>query len=187
MPSLTPTSEDTRIYECAVLYPYPLSQKEEAEVLKEVEDIFTEAEATLIAKDVWGRRGLAYSIRGSMEGGYVIYYWEMDPSKLQEVDHALRINRRVLRHLIIKPPKEYQLTKFSETYQEWQKTRESVEEVRAREREEKLQAQVAEKAKRQAAKTVTKRKTDDKPKEAVTEEQLSEQLEKLISDDSLDI
>lgn len=187
MPSLTPTSEDTRVYECAVLYPYPLSQKEEAEVLKEIEEIFAEADAKLIAKDAWGRRGLAYSIGGSTEGSYVIYHWEMDPSKLKEVDHALHINRRVLRHLIIKPPKGYQVTKYSEAYQEWLKTRESVEEVRAREREEKLQAQVAEKAKRAAAKTTTKRKTDDKPKEAVTEEQLSEQLEKLISDDSLDI
>ncbi len=187
MPSLIPTSEDTRVYECAILYPYPLSQKEEAELLKEVEEIFAEADAKLIAKDVWGRRGLAYSIGGSAEGSYVITYWEMDPGKLQEVDHALQINRRVLRHLIIKPPKGYQVVKFSDTYQEWQKTRESVEEVRAREREEKLQAQVAEKAKRQAAKATGRRKAEDKPKEAVTEEQISQQLEKLISDDSLDI
>ena len=41
MPTITPTSEDTVIYELCVLYPANLSQKEEATLLKEIEGFFS--------------------------------------------------------------------------------------------------------------------------------------------------
>src|SRR5262245_49834306 len=119
MPTLTASSEDVRIYECAVLYPYPLTQKQEQDLLKEVEGYFEEAGAKLVAKDPWSQRGLAYGVKGFSEGCFVIYYYEMDPLKVKEVDHSLKINKNVLRHLFVKPPKNYQILKYSELYQTW--------------------------------------------------------------------
>ena len=136
MPELTPTSEDTRIYEWCILYPYPMNQKEEAQLLKEIDELFSEAGAKLVAKDAWGRRGLAYSIKGSTEGTFVVYYFEMDPAKVKEVDSQLRIMRGVLRHLFVKPPKHYQIVQYAAKYEQWLKERETVEEVKTREREE---------------------------------------------------
>jgi len=186
MPNLTPSSEDVRIYECALLYPYPFSQKEENELLKEVEGAFEEAGAKLVAKDKWGRRGLAFNIGGFNEGNFIIYHYEMDPAKVREVDQALRIQRGVLRHLLVKPPKHYQIVQYSELYEKWLKERESVEEVRAREKEEKVKERVAEKAKR-AAKQVTERKKTETPKAPAKEGEITSQIDKLISDDSLDL
>ena len=185
MPTLIPSSEDVRIYECAVLYPYPFNQKEEQDLLKEVEGYFDEVGAKQIAKDAWGRRGLAYPIEGFSEGSFVIYYYEIDPLKVKEVDQALRIQKNVLRHMFVKPPKHYQIVKFGEAYEKWLKERETVGEVRAREKEEKVKEQVAKKAKRQAKISTEKKKPEaQKP---VEEGVITEQIDKLISDDTYEL
>jgi len=187
MPTLQPSTEEHTIYEIAVLYPI-LAQKEEQALLKEVEGFFAEVGAKQIAKDAWGRRGLAYPVEGNMEGNFVIYYYEMEPARIKEVDNNLRIEKNVLRHLIVKPPKGYQIVKYSETYEQWLKERETVDQVRSREKEEKLKEQVAKKAKQQARRSDEQRKQEThEVKKPMVEGELEKKLDKLISDDSLDI
>lgn len=186
MPTLVASSEDVRVYECALMYPYPFGQKEESELQKEVEALFNEAGGKLVLKDVWGRRGLAYPVKGSTEATFIIYYWELDPSKLKEIDQQLKIMKGVLRHMFVKPPKHYQVTKYSETYEEWMKNRVSVDETKKREREEKLQEQVAKKAQRQAQRAAETKKTEAAAA-PMAEADLTEKLDKLISDDTFDL
>lgn len=188
MPTIDTTSEDTRIYELCVLYPFPVTQKEEQEILKEVEAIVTEAGGQQVAVDKWGRRGLAYKIGGYEEGNYIIYHYEIDPSKIDEIDNALRITKGILRHMIVKPPKGYEIEKYSEKYEEWLKTRADEEVNKEKEREEAIAKKVAERAKRQVKKAETEKKEVEKaaPK-TVKKEELQEELEKLISDDDLDL
>src|SRR3989338_8938280 len=179
---------DTRLYECCVLYPHPIPQKEEKELLESVEEIFEEAKARQVAKDLWGRRGLAYPIKGYTEGSFAVYHYEMDPSAVKETNMSLQIAQGILRHLLIKPPKGFQITKFSESYEKWLKERESEEDRKIAGKEEELKKKVAEKAKRQVKKAEEEKKikiqeTADKP---VAEDKLAEELEKLISSDELD-
>lgn len=185
MATLAASSEDTRIYECAVLYPHPIAQKEEADLIKEIEGMFADAGATLKMKDAWGRRGLAYTIRGYDEANVVIYYYDMDPSKVKEIDQQLKILKGVLRHMIIKPPKNYQMVPYADALERWQESQRMAEEQATKDKEDKLRKQVVEKAKRQT-KTAEKKKSDDgadmKPKA-----DLGSQLDKLISDKDLEI
>ncbi|MDD5103116.1 MAG: 30S ribosomal protein S6 [Candidatus Peribacteraceae bacterium] len=197
MTSLVPTSafakasadqsEDTVIYECCVLYPANLSQKEEQTLLKGIEEIFAEAEGRQIAKDAWGRRGLAYPIKKQTEGNFLVLYYEMDPTKMREVDRQLRILPNVLRHLMVKPPKGYELVKYSEAFEQWQKDKVTAVETKRKEEETKLQRKVVEKAKRDAKRTEVK-KAEVKKKEipsTLEEADLSKKLDELISDDTL--
>lgn len=171
-----------------MLYPYPMNQKEESTLLKEVDAIFAEAEAKLIDSDKWGRRGLAYKIKGYEEGNFIVYYYELDPSKLQEIEEALRILPGVLRHLVVKPPKGYEIVKYSEEYEKWLKERETESDKKEREREEKIKKQVAERAKRQAKRADEKKaEKKEEAKGPVDEGQISDQLDKIISDDELDL
>lgn len=187
MPSLTPSAEDRVVYEIAVLYP-TLSQKEEQQLLKEVEGIFAEAGGLQVAKDAWGRRGLAYPVKSHKEGNFVIYHYDLEPGKVREIELALKIEKNVLRHLVVKPPKGYQIVKFSELYEKWLKERETVDQVRTREKEEKLKEQVTKKAKQQARRTDERKKMEEKTKERpLSGEALTEKLDKLISDDSIDL
>lgn len=177
---------EARLYEIAVLFPYPMGQKEEQQAIKEVENIFKEAGAKEVSKDVWGRRGLAYAIKGSTEGNFIIYHIEMSPEKMKEVNTAIRIVPGVLRHLMVKPPKGYQIVKYSAGFDQWMKTRESVEEIRKRERETELQQRVADQAMRKMKRT-ERTKTETPAGEAMSKEELGKKLDSLISDDSLGI
>ncbi len=181
MATLVASSDDVRIYECAVLYPYALPQKEEAALVKEIEGYFEEVGAKLVAKDAWGRRGLAYPVKGAKEANVTIYYWEMDPLKVKEVDQSLKISKGVLRHLFVKPPKNYQIVKYSDAYEQWLKERESVDQKRTREKQEKLQEAVAAKARRKAQLKTTEKKPVEKTK--ATGEQMTQQIDKLLTDD----
>lgn len=181
---MVPSTEDGRIYECAVLYPFPMNQKEENELLKAIEEIFTEAEAKLLLKDKWGQRGLAYKIGGFTEGNFVIYYYEMEPSKLKEIDTQLRILKGVLRHMIIKPPKKYVIAPMADSLQKWKEQNRMDTEQKAQDKEDKLKKQVVEKAKRAGAKVEKKPTAEQK---AAPTETIAEGLDKLISDKDLEI
>lgn len=186
MPVLESTSEDTRVYEFCVLYPYGLPQKEEQTLLKAVEGHIEEAGGKQITKDAWGRRGLAFPIKGHTEGNFVIYYYEMGPDKLHELDEALRITPGLLRHMIVKPPKGYEIVKYSAKFDEWKQEEAQAEDRKKKQKEEDLQRRVAEKAKRQV-KRADAQKKEEKPAEPTKSRDISEELDKLISDDSLDI
>jgi small subunit ribosomal protein S6 len=189
MPTLTPSSEDVRMYETTLLYPYPIGQKEEKLLLDEVAKVFEEAGATLVESDSWGRRGLAYTINGYNEGNFIVFYHEMDPSKVREVEEALGILSGVLRHIMVKPPKGYEVIKFSESYNTWLAARESQSDIREREKEENIKKKVVERAKRQAKRVQEKK--DEVKKDVATPklegDKLTEQLDKIISDDELDL
>lgn len=184
MVNYTPTSDEVRLYEIAVLYPYPMNQKEESELLKGIQAIFDEAGAKEVFKDVWGRRGLAYKIGGFDEGNFIIFYMEMDPSKLKEMDEALRILKGILRHMIVKPPKHYQIKSYADGEKKWKEANRMEGERRVQEKEDKKLKQVVEKAKRstKAASEAKKADVDAKP---MTGAALTEELDKLISDKDL--
>lgn len=184
MVSYTPSSEDVRLYEIAVLTPHPHGQKEEAEMQKGINEIFSDAKAKEIFKDAWGRRGLAYKIGGFTEGNFTIYYMEMEPAKVEEVDNQLKILKGVLRHMIVKPPKNYVIASYADTYDKWKEQSRIEDERRSQEREDRLKKQVVEKAKRTKT-SAKKEEVSDKP--TMTGEKLTQELDKLISDKNLDI
>jgi small subunit ribosomal protein S6 len=184
MPTLNPSSDEVRIYEIAVMYQPDLDQKAESNLLGEVEGLFAEAKAKLLFKDPWSKRGLAYKIGGFDEAKFVIYYHEMPPESVRELDKQLRLLKGVLRHLIVIPPKGYEAVSFETAYQDWIKNRETVEDVRQRKKEEKLKMTVTAQAKRTTKRMETKAK-DAAPAKPLEMEKLSTELDKLISDDDL--
>ena len=191
MPELTEIDEDTRIYEFCVLYPSNLTPKDEENLLKEIEKTIEEQGGKQVSKDAWGKRGLAYRIKGNDEGNFVVYHYLLDPSKLKEIDVTLRIMPNLLRHIVDKPPKGYEVVKYSEKYEQWLKDQANEEVEKEKEKEDRLAKKVAERAKQQAKKTAAAVKKDEKQqkedKPAVDKKKISEELDKLISDDDLDI
>jgi ribosomal protein S6 len=164
-----------------MLLAYPLAQKDESTLIKEVEGAFAEAGGKLVLKDAWGRRGLAYPIKGAMEASVVVYYYNLDTQKIKELEHTFKIMKNVLRHMFVKPPKNYKVEKYGDKFEKWLKERESLDQKRAREREEHLREQVAARAKRKA--TTDRKKTDRPTAAPMSEEAMTQQIDKLITDD----
>lgn len=164
----TPSTEDVRVYETCILYPYPLTQKEEAHLLKEIDAAFAEVHAKELHKDKWGRRGLAYTIEDHDQGNFLIMYHEMEPKVLKELDTNLKLIQGIMRHMIVKPPKNYEVVDFSEGFDEWQQDKVVAEDTRKKEKEETLKKRMLEKqktsnkpAKKEVAKKVDKAKISD--------------------------
>ncbi len=185
MVKLSPSSEDVRVYEIAVMYQPDLQQSAEAEFTKELEAIFSDSGAKLLFKDPWTKRGLAYKIKGYQEAKFTIYYYEADPAKMRDVDHAIRLQKNVLRHLIVIPPNDYEAVSCEEQYQYWLKNRVTIKEQRVRDKEEKLKQGVVERARRETKRTQEKAKAT--PRKAMPIGDISERLDKLISDEDISI
>ena len=50
----------------------------------------------------WGHRRLAYPIQNFRDAFYVLYYFDMAPRGIQELDRELRLDEAIIRHLIVK-------------------------------------------------------------------------------------
>ena len=51
----------------------------------------------------WGRRRLAYEINGQREGLYILFYADIEPDAVEELERNLRLATGVLRYLIVRP------------------------------------------------------------------------------------
>ena len=50
----------------------------------------------------WGRRRLAYPIQNYQDAFYVLYYFELAPAAIDEIERDLRLDEQIIRHLIVK-------------------------------------------------------------------------------------
>ena len=57
---------------------------------------------TVSETEKWGKRKLAYPIKHSLEGIYVLMKFKMNPEWSKELEANLRITENVLRHVLIK-------------------------------------------------------------------------------------
>lgn len=65
-----------------------------------------EGEVIAISRDSpWGRRRLAYPIRHASrdvrDGFYALYYFDAEPTAISEIEREIRLNDRIIRHMII--------------------------------------------------------------------------------------
>jgi small subunit ribosomal protein S6 len=76
-------------------------------LIKRVETHITDAGGEITDRDDWGRRKLAYKIRGKSDGFYSVFYFTMNSAGAvaRAVEHMERIEETVLRHMIIRVPK----------------------------------------------------------------------------------
>jgi len=69
---------------------------------------------TVLRVDHWGRRRMAYPIGRAIDADYVVSRVELDPTGVAPLEAALRIDEKVLRHLVVRadelpvppPPRE---------------------------------------------------------------------------------
>nr|WP_307775271.1 30S ribosomal protein S6 [uncultured Cetobacterium sp.] len=84
-----------------IINPTILEEGREA-VIAKVNNILTNAGATVLKSEKWGERKLAYLIDKKKTGFYVLTTLEMDGTKLTEVESKLNITEEVMRYMIVK-------------------------------------------------------------------------------------
>ncbi len=89
-------------YEIAVLY-HPDLEVDLEKATSRVEKILTDNDGEIKNADNWGKRKLAYNIKGNESAIYIIYTVDMPPANVRKVEGVLNITDEVIRFLITKP------------------------------------------------------------------------------------
>jgi small subunit ribosomal protein S6 len=89
-------------YEIAVLY-HPDLEVDLSKAEDRVKKIVTDNGGKITATDNWGKRKLAYGIKGNEHAVYVFYATELPGEAVQKIEATLNITDEVIRFLITKP------------------------------------------------------------------------------------
>ncbi|MCY4091691.1 MAG: 30S ribosomal protein S6 [Caldilineaceae bacterium] len=85
---------------------YIIQPELDDEGVKAVDDRITQAisgeDGTIANTDHWGKRRLAYPIKGHFEGHYILHNLSMPPAAVQNVERQLRLSEDVIRFLVVR-------------------------------------------------------------------------------------
>ncbi len=90
-----------RKYEFCLLLAPELDQDGLEKETASISEIMTSAGASVIHRELWGRRGLMYPVKKKKEGYYYLFYIEAEPEVLKKIEDGLRHRESVLRVLSI--------------------------------------------------------------------------------------
>jgi small subunit ribosomal protein S6 len=94
--------EKVNNYELIVIFRGDLSEEKLTTTVENVKKFITGKGGAVSDAKSWGKRRLAYPIKHSNEGNYILYKFTMKPNLNRELETSLRISEDVLRHLLVK-------------------------------------------------------------------------------------
>ena len=71
------------------------------ELHKEIVDMIQKDVGEILDVDVWGKRYLAYKIKGHNEGYYIVYNFKVSPDKVAEIKRQMQLKQEILRFMIV--------------------------------------------------------------------------------------
>lgn len=90
-------------YELAIILDAKLSADERKEVVDQVVDLISKSSGKVINNQLWlERHKFTFSIKKRTEGVYYLINFEGDPSKVEKIKAALKLNEKVLRFSLIR-------------------------------------------------------------------------------------
>ncbi len=113
----------TRAYEVMMILHPELLENKTKKKLEDFEGFIQKAGGKITHKDFWGKRPLAYRIKKFKEGLYMVYDLELPTALVKEVNDHLRIDSEIVRHLIVNLPEGYTYTRYDETKDEEEESR----------------------------------------------------------------
>ena len=91
-----------RNYEIMFILSTQLSDDEKKAGVTLVEETLTKAGAVELKTEIWGDRKLAYPIKKKENGYYVLTLFQIDGTKLPEVEAKLNISESILKYMIVR-------------------------------------------------------------------------------------
>lgn len=91
-----------RKYEIMYIIRPTVLEEERAQVIADLNDIFTSRGGELLEVNEWGTKDLAYEIQKHKKGYYVVLSVNCTEEARAEFDRVVRIREDIIRHLIIR-------------------------------------------------------------------------------------
>jgi len=71
------------------------------EIHTEFVDMVKEDGGEVLDVDVWGKRYLAYKIKGHNEAYYIVYDFKVSPEHIAEIKRQMQLKQEILRFMIV--------------------------------------------------------------------------------------
>lgn len=91
-----------RDYELIVIISPEVPEEEVPTNIDKIGESITSKGGSITQVDSWGKRRLAYPIKHFREGNYVLTKFKIEPAMTAELEAALRISEKILRHMLVR-------------------------------------------------------------------------------------
>ena len=92
-----------RYYELIYIVNSNVERKKIDQVMKDIGSRLEKTESKIINHIVWGKKKLAYPMKGNTYGNYILLHYEGgENNKLNEFDSWLKLSGLVIRHMIVR-------------------------------------------------------------------------------------
>ena len=99
-------------YETAFILTPVLSETQMKEAVEKFEKVLTENGGTILNREEWGLKKLAYPIKGKTTGFYALLQFDVEPEVVATLETAYRRDERIIRFLT------FRLDKYAFEYAE---------------------------------------------------------------------
>jgi small subunit ribosomal protein S6 len=89
-------------YELVLIVSPEVVDEEMPEFISKLSELVNKVGGSVDEVNQWGRRKLAYPIKRSTEGNYLLTKVKMKPAVTKELEANLRLSGKILRHLLIR-------------------------------------------------------------------------------------
>ena len=101
-----------RYYELIYIVNSNVERKKIDQIMKDISSRLENTDSKIINHVVWGKKKLAYPIKGNTYGNYILLHYEGgDNNKLNEFDSWLKLSGLVIRHMIVRLEEKPDLVK----------------------------------------------------------------------------
>ncbi|MFP6598699.1 MAG: 30S ribosomal protein S6 [Candidatus Hydrogenedentota bacterium] len=90
-----------RTYEALYIIQHEASEDDVQTVTQGVETLITDEGGVIVRSEIWGKRRLAYEVKGQNEGIYVLVRFESDPGFNLKLESHFRLNESTVRFLVV--------------------------------------------------------------------------------------
>ena len=91
-----------RSYELMYILDPKLDEDGSKELMVKIEELMSKQGVEVEKTEPWGKRRLAYAIKGNWEGSYILSYLKAEPTAISEMERRLRVTDGVLRFLTVR-------------------------------------------------------------------------------------
>ena len=91
-----------RSYELMYILDPKLDEDGSKALLVKIEELMSKQGVEVEKTEPWGKRRLAYAIKGNWEGSYMLSYLKAEPMAISEMERRLRVTEGVLRFLTVR-------------------------------------------------------------------------------------
>ena len=96
-----PSAMNLNLYELTLILASTLDEITQEAKMAKVQEILGATGGHVEQVDKWGRRGLAYEIKGRRDGIYLFVRFRAPAKALPELDRILKLDEGILRHLVV--------------------------------------------------------------------------------------